>query len=272
MKKISGFLKNRNTVTILGLVVILVILYIGYSVRVNQRVKLIDVYYAMETIQPMTEIKEEMVGKASVPESFILGSYYRNLNEIVGKYSNYNTMIAKGSLFYLDLLIDEKNLPNSVLYNLEDGERLVSHPVNMTSTYGNSMMPEDLIDVYVKLITNDGDIVYGEFMNDIKILAVKDANGNNVFQNSDSTGVPNYIYFALPEAKYLLYSSLNYIDEEYTAYDIEVVLVPNSASYSGDGATKVSSSYLYNFILKEIKTIDSQKDLYNELLNEMQQQ
>lgn len=275
MKKISGILKNRNTVTILGLIVILVVLYIGYSTRVNQRVKLVDVYYAMETIQPMTEITDDMIGSARVPESFILGEYYEKYKDILGKYSNYNTMIAKGSLFYLDLLVDKENLPNSVLFNLADGERLVSQPVDMKSTYGNSMMPQDLIDVYVKLVASDGDIVYGQFMDDVKILAVKDSSGNNVFQYSNSTGVPAYIYFALPEVKYLLYSSLNYIDEEYAAYDIEIVLVPNSAKPSEEviaGATKVSSSYLYNFILKEIKTIDSQKDLYNELVNEMQQQ
>lgn len=269
MKKINELLRNKNVITILGLVAILVILYVSYSIRINQKVKLVTVYYALETIQPMTQITEDMIGKTQVPESFILGEYFRNYGDIEGKYSNYNTMIAKGSLFYSDLLITEENLPNNMLQNLGENERLVSHSVNMTSTYGNSMMPGDLMDIYVKLITNDGDIVYGQFMNDIEILAVKDSNGNNVFQYSDSTGVPSYLYFALPEAKYLLYSSLNYIEQEYAKYDIEVVLVPNAMKYETTGGKQVSSAYLYNFILKEIKTIDSQKDLYNELLNEM---
>ena len=269
MKKINEILRNKNVITILGLVAIIVILYVSYSIRINQRVKLVTVYYALETIQPMTKITDNMIGKTEVPESFILGKYYRNYNEIVGKYSNYNSMIASGSLFYSDLLISEDNLPNSMMKKLGDNERLVSQPVNMSSTYGNSMMPGDLIDIYVKLITKDGDIVYGEFMSDIEILAVKDSNGNNVFQYSDSTGVPSSLYFALPEAKYLLYSSLGYIEEEYAKYDIEIVLVPNGMTENVPGAKKVSSSYLYNFILNEIKTIDSQKNLYDELLNEM---
>lgn len=276
MKKINELLRNKNVITILGLLAILVILYVSYSIRINQRVKLVDVYYALETIQPMTEITDEMIGKTQVPESFILGSYYRSYDEIIGKYSNYNSMIASGSLFYSDLLISEENLPNSMMKKLKKGERLVSQSVDMTSTYGNSMMPTDLIDIYVKLITKDGDIVYGEFMSDIEILAVKDVDGNNVFQYSDSTGVPNSLYFALPEAKYLLYTSLGYIKQEYAKYDIEIVLVPNDVLPNNDnknenivGAKKVSSSYLYNFILNEIKTIDSQKNTYDELLNEM---
>lgn len=269
MKKISELLRNKNVITILGLVAILVILYVSYSIRINQKVKLVTVYYALETIQPMTKITDEMIGKTEVPESFILGEYAKNYSDIVGRYSNYNTMIAEGSLFYKDLVIDEVNLPNNMLHNLGDNERLVSHEVDITSTYGNSMMPGDLMDVYVKLITNDGEIVYGQFMNDVEILAVKDSNGKNVFQYSDSTGVPSFLYFALPEAKYLLYSSLNYIEQEYSKYDIEIVLVPNSMQLENINGKQVSSSYLYNFILKEIKTIDSQKDLYDELLNEM---
>jgi len=273
MKKINELLRNKNVITILGLVAILVILYVSYSIRINQRVKLVTVYYALETIQPMTKITEDMIGTTQVPESFLLGKYYSNYSDIEGKYSNYNTMISQGSLFYRDLLITEENLPNSMLFKLGENERLVSQPVNMNSTYGNSMMPGDLIDVYVKLITKEGDIVYGQFMNDIEILAVKDSNGNNVFQYSDSTGIPSSLYFGLPEAKYLLYSSLNYIKQEYSKYDVEIVLVPNGTTITADpiaiGGKQVSSEYLYKFILNEIKTIDSQKNLYDELLNEM---
>ena len=36
-------------------------------------------------------------------------------------------------------------------------------------------------------------------------------------------------------------------------------------------ATEVTSEYLYNFVLNKLEKIDNQKDLYNELLNEMEQ-
>ena len=58
----------------------------------------------------------------NVPSSFIKGTYYRNYNDIVGKYSNYNTMIAEGSIFYTDLLIEEANLPDSIFYEAKEGE------------------------------------------------------------------------------------------------------------------------------------------------------
>ncbi len=269
MNKFSKFLKNKNTVTILGVLACLVILYAGYTMRINKKTALVDVYYAKETIQPKTLITEDMVAKMSVPASFIKGTYYKNYQDIVGKYSNYNTMIASGSIFYSDLLVEESNLPDAVLYNVNEGERVVSFSVDTVSTYGNSIMPGNIVDIYVKLYDDNDKLVYGEFYENIEILGVKDASGKNVFENTEETRTPSYIYFSLPEAKYLLFSSLNYIETN----EIEVVLVPNTVKFDAKDpmATEVTSEYLYNFVLDKLEKIDNQQDLYNELLNEMEQ-
>ena len=214
-----------------------------------------------------------MVSKTSVPASFILGTYYKNYNDIVGKYSNYNTMIASGSIFYTDLLVSEENLPDSMLYNINEGERLVSFKVNTESTYGNSIMPGNLVDVYVKLVNDNNKVVYGELLEKVEVLAVKDSSGKNVFETTEEIRVPSNIYFALPEAKYLLYSSLNYVEDYYSKYEIEIVLVPNTVKYQDTDpmATEVSSDYFYDFVTSKIATIDDQKDLYDALINEMEQ-
>lgn len=270
---LNKFLKNKNTVTILGVIVCLVILYIGYTMRINAKTTLVDVYYANQTIQPKTLITEDMVSKTSVPKSFILGTYYQNYNDIVGKYSNYNTLIAEGSLFYSDLLIDEANLPDAIFYDVNEGERVVSFPVTLESTYGNSIMPSNKVDIYVKLINDNEEIVYGEFYEKIEILGVKDSAGNNVFENTEETRTPSFVYFSLDEAKYLLFSSLQYIQDYYSDYEIEIVLVPNTVDFKAEEstATEVTSDYLYDFTLDKLEQIDNQKDLYNKLVNEIDQ-
>ena len=214
-----------------------------------------------------------MVSRTQVPQSFILGKYFKNYDDIVGKYSNYNTMIAEGSLFYYDLLIDEASLPDAVLYDVNEGERLVSFPVNMRTTYGNSIMPGNKVDVYVKLVDNEK-IVYGEYFTDVEVLGVKDSNGRNVFENTEETRTPAFIYFGLSEAKYLLFTSMNFLKEYNDDAQIEISFVPNTAKFDSEDptATIVKSSYLYEFVLKGIKQIDGQKGLYDALLNEMEQQ
>ncbi len=276
MKGLSKFLKNKNTVTIIGVLLCIGILFVGYNIRINQKTALATVYYAKDTIQPKTKITEEMVSRMQVPQSFIKGEYYKSYSDIVGKYSNYNTMIAKGSIFYRDLLIEEENLPDAVLYNVNEGERIVSFPVNTVSTYGNSIMPGNIVDVYVKLY--DGSkLVYGEFFEKIEVLAVKDSAGKNVFDSTEESRTPAYLYFALPEAKYLLFSSLTYISQERGSNNnnnaIEIVVVPNTTKFDAKDATatEVSSTYLYDYVIDKISQIDDQKELYEELLNEMEQ-
>lgn len=268
---LSKILKNKNTVTILGVVICLVILYVGYSIRINQKTALVEVYYANQTIQPKTKITADMVSKTQVPAAFIKGNYYKNYDDIVGKYSNYNTMIANGSIFYTDLLVEESNLPDAALHKIEDGDKLVSYRVDTESTYGNSLMPGNLVDVYVKILNTDGKIVYGKLIEQVEILAVKDVDGKNVFDSTDEVLIPAYLYFGLPENKYLLFSALNYIKEELKEYNIEIVFVPNTMSYEDKTAVQVTSTYLYNYILTNIQKIDNQEDLYNNLINEIEQ-
>ena len=82
----------------------LFILYFGYNYRINQKVVTARLPYANQTIQPRTQITSSMISTMNVPASFLVGSYYRSTEDIVGKYSNYNTIISKGSLFYKDML------------------------------------------------------------------------------------------------------------------------------------------------------------------------
>ena len=123
MNTINKFLKNKNTVTILGVIVCLIILYAGYNMRINAKTAMVEIFYANQTIQPKTKITDEMVARTSVPGAFIKGAYYKNYKDIVGKYSNYNTMIAEGSPFYTDLLVEEANLPDAIFYDVNEGER-----------------------------------------------------------------------------------------------------------------------------------------------------
>lgn len=273
MNKIIGFLKNKNTVTILGGLLCIIILYVGYTVRINQELEMVNVYVAVNTIQPRTKITSDMIKISQIPAKLVTSNMQTNYNEIIDRYSNYNTIIAKNSYIYKELLIKEEDLPDAMLYNVPEGQRIYSMPVTSSSTYGNSMMPGSFVDVFVKLVTSNGKIVYGQFLDNVNILAVKDSAGNNVFESSDSSRTPAYMYFALPEAKFLLFSALNFVSAEYTAYEIEVKLIPNDVKYNSDNAlaTEVTSSFLYNFVLDELKTIDNQQELYQQLLNEMEQ-
>ena len=261
MKGLNKFLKNKNTVTILGVLICLVILYTGYNMRINQKTALTTVYYANQDIQPKTQITKDMISRMEVPLSFIKGSYYKKYEDIEGKYSGYNTMIAEGSIFYSSLLMDEASLPDAILTGVEKDEELVMFPVNTATTYGNAIMPGNVVNIYVKLRWTNGKLVYGRMYENVEILAVRDSAGKNVFDSTSEERTPAYVYFSLKEAQYLLFSSLKYITDS----DIEIVLVPNTNEFDAGFSAEITSLDLFDFVKTKIQQIDDQKQLYDAL-------
>ena len=243
MKK---FLGNKNTVTILGVILCLIILYIGYNYRINSKVELVQVPYAKETIQPRTYITQSMIGTMNVPKSFLVGKYYTRTENIVGKYSNYNTIIAEGSLFYTDLVVSKENLPDSAFQDVPEGYTVINYPVTIASTYANSMAPGSYINIYYKSLNDNGEIMFGKFISNIKVLDVKDSSGQHVFENSEETRTPAYMLFAVPEETHLLLRKALYLDE----YDVELILIPNTATLTDEdkNTVRVSSDDIENFI------------------------
>lgn len=248
MKKFMG---NKNTVTILGVILCLVILYIGYNYRINSQVELVQVPYAKVTIQPRTYITSDMIGMMNVPRQFLnaakknaTSGYYSNVNNIVGKYANYNTMIAKGSLFYSDLIVDEKDLPDSAFNNVPEGYTVIIYPVTIYTTYANSMAPGSYINVYYKSLNDDGEVMFGKFISNIEVLDVKDSSGRHVFENSEETRTPAYLLFAVPEETHLLLRKALYL----TNYDVELILIPNTETLTETDTVHVSSTQIEEFI------------------------
>ena len=249
LKKVLG---NKNTVTILGVIVCIFILYVGYNYRINKVVTLVRVPYANQNIQPKTLITTEMVSYMEVPQAFLVGSYYSDANSIVGKYSNYNTIIAQGSLFYQALLVDEKYLPDNSLQNVPEGYTVVNYPVNISTTYANSMMPGEYINIYYKSVNDDGKIMFGKFISNIEILAVKDSSGQHVFESSEESRVPAYMLFAVPESTHLLLRKALYLTE----YDVELLLVPNTQTLTEEDAVSVNSEEIKAFIEEKTEMVD----------------
>ena len=241
MKKFFG---NKNTVTILGIILCLVILFIGYNARINAKVELVQVPYAKETIQPRTYITEDMIGIMNVPKSFLVGKYYSNVNTIVGKYSNYNTIIAKGSLFYNDLVVTSDELPDSAFQDVPEGYTVIIYPVDIYTTYANSMAPGSIINIYYKSLNDSDEVMFGKFVSNVEVLDVKDSSGRHVFENSAEDRTPAYLLFAVPEETHLLLRKALYLED----YDVELLLIPNTATVSEDSKVTVSSKQIEEFI------------------------
>lgn len=244
---LKRFFKNKNTVTILGILAVMLILFFGYRHQINKMVSPVkNIPVATETIQPRTEITDEMLEYVSIaPVVLQKGDIYTSKAAVIGKYSNYNTVIPKGSYFYKDTVTEENKLPDSAFVNLKKGQIPYNFPVDMDSTYGNSIFPDNYIDIYMKANNEEGKLMVGKLIENIKVLAVKDSDGKHVFENTEENRTPAYLIFGVKSDINILLRKASYMNN----YSVELFPVPHGVEIKAEeGETLVTSETLKTFI------------------------
>lgn len=249
------FLTNKNTVTVIGVLAAIVILYIGYNMRINQAITPITVPYALEEINPGVQITEDMVGTKEIPQSMSDGTILTDTADVIDMYSSADSVIPEGSLFYTRSVVSREQLPGSIILDYPRGYVLYNLDVDMASTYSNSIYPGNYIDIYLKVqnvvdpnnpaASGDDRIMVGKLLENVKVIAVYDSDGNNVFANLDEKTTPAQIIFAVPEEYHILLRKASFL----RAYESEIIPVPTAESLEDEpGDVNLSSEDLKNFI------------------------
>lgn len=249
---VKRFLKNKNTVTILGVVLILGILYWGYTRQIKEATKEISIPIAKRTIQPRELITKDDIETVQIPSIAVKKNVIRSTGLIIGKYAAINTVIPEGSMFYQNVLMTKEQLPDSAFVEIKKGEVVYNFPVNMETTYGNSMMPNTKIDIYMKAVDDDKKIMVGKLLENVEILAVKDSQGRNVFENTAENRTPAYLIFGVKEEIHILLRKASYMSTN----SVVLFPVPHGAAIENNGETQVSTEYLKDFINSHTVVID----------------
>lgn len=264
--RIKGFLTNKNTVTILALIICILVLWWGYNYRINQKTNPTPVPYAKENIPPRTLITSDMVGMADVPMAMIKGAVITDPAKIINKYSRENTAIPEGSLFYQSAVVDKEDLQDSIIYDYpaDEGYTLVNLSVTTDTTYGNKMYPGNYIDIYIKAVNRideenmtsatEDKIMVGKLIKNVKILATLDSNGEDVFEDLDNVKTPSQLIFAVPEEYHILLRKAMYL----RTYEVTIIPVPTNESLKKEpGEVSISNEKLKDFINRVTEFTDA---------------
>jgi len=246
---ISKFFKNKNTVTIIGTIAIIAILYVGYTLQLKNATELVTVPVAKVTIDQKTKITSAMVDLVEVPRFLIKSNVITLRSLIEGKYTNYNVIIPAGSMFFSGESVLLDTLPDQAFASLKEGEIPFNFKVTLESTYGNSIYPDSIVDIYMKATDASGTVMVGRLLKDVRVLAVKDSSGNDVFESALETRTPSTFIFGLDSDTHLLMRKATYLDQ----YGVELFPVPRGGSLTDAQkdalTTVVSTSYLKEFII-----------------------
>lgn len=247
MNSIKRFLKNKNTVTVIGIIVIVGLLWGVYTYQINKQVKPKSVPVASQDIQPRTKITADMVKYVDMPEAYISDNALTDQSAIVGKYSNFNTVIPANSMFYQSTVTEERALPNYMLKQLKDGEYLINYIISASTTAPAwGIMPGDKIDLYMRVTSDEGSVMLGRFLENVEVLDVLDSAGQSVYDVSDGSRTPYSLIFAAQEDLFLLLLRSNYLN-------IDLFPVQHGAWMNDSEATiKMTTQELIDYIKSRV--------------------
>ena len=251
---VKRFVGNKNVVTILGIALCIGILVLGYFYRVNNSVTTTSIPFAKKQLVARSIIGDGDVGNVRISQTYITnaGNVITSAKEVYGKAVAYYSNIPAGSLFYSSSIMDADALPNAAFKDIGQGNTIYSLAVDNEKTYSNSIRPGDYIDLYMsaKDPFNEDSIVFGCFIESIRVLGVKNDFGANILKNGTNYGSPNQLLFAVDDSKFLLLKDAELLE-------IELVPVLHNAAYTEKGtpdSTRVSSSYLESIITSQLST------------------
>ncbi len=253
---LKRFFTNKNVVTIVLILVILVVLYWGYTSSIKKQTQPVNLPVAAHTIYENSEITSEDVTYKQVANSMLGQNVVRNSNEVVGKYTKVGVTVAEGSPFYYELIDSKENIPGNWIEQLdyEAGELGYYMSVDVVSTLGNSVLPNSYIDIYMKATDENGTVMFGKLMKNVKVLVTHDSSGKNAF-SGEGNSAPTKIGFAVDQDMYILLHKAEYLN-------IDLIIAPRGKTVPTDDYLIVTSATLRDYI--DAKTITVEEDVLDE--------
>ena len=225
-----------------GIIVIILCLcvignVIAFRYYLAKTINLKTTYIAKHNIPPRTQIKTEDLTMIQIPEKYIQTYTWNEKADIIGKYTSIQGMIPKGSMFYKDMLYNEKEVRDLAITKLQEGMTIFTLETNVSSL--GSIEEGMYADIHVSISQKKEIPITGILIRHAEVISIKDHKGLSL-KDEQSTKVPYFIELRINQTDidYLsLASSLG-----------EIRLFPSADSYKPDKSTLEQDSKVTEYI------------------------
>ena len=225
-----------------GIIVIILCLcvignVIAFRYYLAKTINLKTTYIAKHNIPPRTQIKTEDLTMIQIPEKYMQAYTWNEKADIIGKYTSIQGMIPKGSMFYKDMLYNEKEVSDLAITKLQEGMTIFTLETNVSSL--GSIEEGMYADIHVSISQKKEIPITGILIRHAEVISIKDHKGLSL-KDEQSTKVPYFIELGINQTDidYLsLASSLG-----------EIRLFPSVDSYKPDKSTLEQDSKVTEYI------------------------
>lgn len=188
--------KNKNLIFGFSLGFIVILNYLIFNIALKKEVDLVKIPVVKETIYPRSKISEKDIMFVEVPSVFISDNFYVNKKDIVNKYTDIRAMMPKSSLFYKELLFEEKMLPDYPAILLNDNQVAYNMATDLIKLSGNSIVVGQKVDIYSTYHKRNEKPIVDLLIKSVRVIGVKDKKGFDIF-NPNSNGMPYIVLLAI---------------------------------------------------------------------------
>lgn len=188
--------KNKQILFGFSIGFIVVLNYLIFNIALKKEVNLTKIPVVKETIHPRTKIDKEDIEYLEVPSVFITDNFYKEESEIIDKYTDIRAMMPTGSLFYKELLFEEKDLPDYPAILLNDQQVAYNMATDLVKLSGNSIVLGQKVDIYTTYQSRNEKPIVDLLVKSVRVIGVKDKNGLDV-SHPDSNHIPNIVLLAI---------------------------------------------------------------------------
>ncbi|MHB8096102.1 MAG: Flp pilus assembly protein CpaB [Erysipelotrichaceae bacterium] len=229
---------KKNSLVFIGVLICMSLISFGISViYINHELELVEVYVAHENLVARTYIDQDSIKLIKVPKAYLSDQVLIDKNEIVGNYVKLNTSIPKGSLVYQSSIesIDDAIDEPALLLNVN--QAVFAIDVNISSTAGNSIQSGSKIDIY-GTIKNNRETIVDLLFKQVRVLSVKDKNGNEV--DNKTNQIPKIMLIAVDQSEIPILTKVIAIGD--------ITITPTSEFFSEDECILFESSILLGYL------------------------
>ncbi|MCI6272776.1 MAG: SAF domain-containing protein [Erysipelotrichaceae bacterium] len=214
------------------------------KIYIDKKIELQEIYVASHNISSRHLLKEEDINVIKIPKIFVNEDVYTFKDEILGKYTDIQGKIPKGSPFYKNMLFDKASLVDSPHLQLKTNQTSFTIAADILSLSGNTLISGQRVNLHGSLLTNQNVLIEDLLVENSRIISINDNKGYNL-EHPSSNKIPYSITFAIDN------SSLEYLTVISKIGKIDIYA--NSNSYDSSNESK---------LYKNSKIVEYINDLY----------
>ena len=194
-------------------------------------------YIAKRDIPPRSEIQTEDLTMIQVPEKYMQSYTWNEKADIIGKYTSIQGMIPKGSMFYKDMLYNEKEVRDLAITKLQEGMTIFTLETNVSSL--GSIEEGMYADIHVSISQKKEIPITGILIRHAEVISIKDHKGLSL-KDEQSTKVPYFIELGINQ------TDIDYLSLASSVGEIR--LFPSADSYKPAKSTLEQNSKVTEYL------------------------